>query len=162
MSVDRNKDIRNGLLSSRRQLSAKVWFPQTEYEYISRVLYMWPRHETAKNLCVHILYTHHTCLSSKASCQQWTTHAERSSLNGLSDDEKITLGLSDSSPEFSWRRDFAYVGFYQFIFTTPDLRILNQINNFFHLKKLLKLMVRKEPFDSQMQNLCVLRHLQNI
>ena len=26
------------------------------------------------------------------------------------------------------------------------------------MKKLLKVMVRKGPFDSQMQNLCVLRH----
>ena len=40
----------------------------------------------------------------------------------------------------------------------PDLWILNQINHFFLIKKLLKLMVRKGLFDSQIQNLCVFRH----
>ena len=43
-------------------------------------------------------------------------------------------------------------------YTLPDLQIWNQINHFFHMKKLLKVMVWKGPFDSQMQNLCVLRH----
>ena len=55
------------------------------------------------------------------------------------------------------RRIYEYVGSLNLPLTRPtDLK--SNKSNFFHMKKLLKVMVRKEPFDSQMKNLCVLRH----
>ena len=42
--------------------------------------------------------------------------------------------------------------------TYPTYGFEIKINLFFQMKKFLKVMVKKEPFDSQMQNLCVLRN----